>query len=79
MCSARSRLTETKSELRIGALPYRPTEIWRMRGDNTRAKELLGWQPNTSLEDGLRKTIEWFRGQRVYEDAGPGGARMGST
>jgi UDP-glucose 4-epimerase len=73
-----ARLTETKSELRIGALPYRPTEIWRMRGDHARAKELLGWQPSTSMEDGLRKTIEWFRGHRIQEDAAPGGARMGS-
>jgi UDP-glucose 4-epimerase len=54
-------LTATSSELRIGALPYRPTEIWRMRGDNARAKELLGWQPKTSLEEGLRATVEWFR------------------
>jgi UDP-glucose 4-epimerase len=44
-----ARLTRSKSELGIGALPYRPTEIWRMRGDNSRAKELLGWQPKTSL------------------------------
>jgi UDP-glucose 4-epimerase len=54
-------LTATKSELRIGALPYRPTEIWRMRGDNARAKELFNWQPTTRLEDGLRTTVEWFR------------------
>lgn len=28
--------------------------------DNTRAKELLGWQPCYTLEDGLRETIEWY-------------------
>lgn len=28
--------------------------------DITRAKERLGWQPKTSLEDGLRKTITYF-------------------
>jgi nucleoside-diphosphate-sugar epimerase len=28
--------------------------------DITRARELLGWQPRTSLEEGLRKTIEWY-------------------
>jgi nucleoside-diphosphate-sugar epimerase len=29
--------------------------------DNTRARELLGWQPRFSLEEGLNKTIEWYR------------------
>ena len=28
--------------------------------DNNRAKELIGWSPRFSLEEGLRKTIEWY-------------------
>jgi nucleoside-diphosphate-sugar epimerase len=28
--------------------------------DNTRAKELLKWEPKFSLEDGLRQTIDWY-------------------
>ncbi|HZO10841.1 MAG TPA: NAD-dependent epimerase/dehydratase family protein [Nitrososphaeraceae archaeon] len=28
--------------------------------DNTRARELLGWAPRFSLEEGLAKTIEWY-------------------
>jgi nucleoside-diphosphate-sugar epimerase len=55
------QLTSTKSDLQIGALPYRPTEIWRMYADNTRARQLLGWQPRVPLEDGLARTVEWFR------------------
>lgn len=34
------------------------------RPDLTRAIEVLGWRPTTSLEDGLAKTIEYFR-QRI--------------
>jgi dTDP-glucose 4,6-dehydratase len=30
--------------------------------DITRARELLGWEPKEGLEQGLRQTIEWFRG-----------------
>ena len=47
----------------IGALPDRPTEIWRMYADAGRAREVLGWAPRHSLEDGLRKTIEWYRAE----------------
>ena len=29
--------------------------------DISKARRLLGWEPEVSLEEGLRKTIEWFR------------------
>ena len=48
-------------EPELGALPYRPTEIWRMVGDGTRALELFGWRAAHSLEEGLVKTIDWYR------------------
>lgn len=31
--------------------------------DITRARELLGWEPKVPLEEGLRRTVEWFRTQ----------------
>jgi dTDP-glucose 4,6-dehydratase len=31
------------------------------RPDLTRARQVLGWEPNTSFEDGMRATIAWFR------------------
>lgn len=31
-----------------------------------KARDLLGWRPETRLEDGLRKTVEWYRGNRAY-------------
>jgi nucleoside-diphosphate-sugar epimerase len=59
-------LTGTEAQVNIGALPYRPTEIWRMYADSTRAREILGWQPEINLEAGLKLTIEWFR--EYYRD-----------
>jgi UDP-glucose 4-epimerase len=50
-------------EPQFGALPERPTEIPRMFCDNTRARELLGWSPQHTLQDGLAKTIEWYRAE----------------
>ncbi len=54
-------LTGSPSQVEIGALPYRPTEIWRMYGDSSRAREVLGWHPRIGLEEGLRRTIDWYR------------------
>lgn len=50
-------------EARFGALPDRPTEIWTMRSDSTKARELLGWKPQHSLAQGLEKTIDWYRSE----------------
>jgi len=47
----------------IGALPDRPTEIWRMFCDSTKARELLGWKPRHTLREGLESTIEWYRAE----------------
>jgi dTDP-glucose 4,6-dehydratase len=33
------------------------------RPDITKARNLLQWEPNVDLRDGLKKTIEWFSGQ----------------
>ncbi|MBW8801355.1 MAG: SDR family NAD(P)-dependent oxidoreductase [Streptomyces sp.] len=44
----------------FGALPERPTEIWRMHCDSSRARAVLGWAPEVDLEEGLRRTIAWY-------------------
>jgi dTDP-glucose 4,6-dehydratase len=38
--------------------------------DITLARQLLGWEPQVSLDDGLRRTIEWFRAQAETAAAG---------
>jgi len=37
------------------------------RPDITTARTVLGWEPRVALEDGLGRTIEWFRGRRSAE------------
>jgi nucleoside-diphosphate-sugar epimerase len=54
-------LCGSESELLVGALPGRPTEIPRMRADYARAKDLLGWEPVVSFEEGLERTVAWYR------------------
>jgi UDP-glucose 4-epimerase len=48
-------------EAEFGALPDRPTEIWSMRSDVTKARRDLGLPPFRTLADGLQATISWYR------------------
>ncbi|MBI4020054.1 MAG: SDR family NAD(P)-dependent oxidoreductase [Candidatus Aenigmarchaeota archaeon] len=41
-------------------LPQRYADFERSCGDNSKARQLLGWEPKTGLEEGLRKTVEYL-------------------
>lgn len=56
-------------EPHFGALPDRPTEIWHMYCDNSKVRDRVGWAPQHSLEDGLRKTIAWYQAQHTEHNA----------
>ena len=51
-------LTGSKSSIEHGPLPS--DDPTRRCPDISLAKEELGWQPRTSLADGLKHTIEYF-------------------
>jgi nucleoside-diphosphate-sugar epimerase len=53
-------MTYSKSELRLGALPYRQNEIWSMACNADKLYAATGWRGRTLLDEGLRKTIEAF-------------------
>lgn len=56
-------LIGSKSEIVCDDQRVRPanSEVERLLASNAKAKALLGWEPRVSLEDGLARTIEWFR------------------
>jgi len=53
-------LTGSKSEIVLRPLPVDDPRV--RQPDITRARALLGWEPAISLDEGLRRTIEYFRG-----------------
>ena len=42
-------------------MPLPQDDPQQRRPDLTRARQLLQWEPGVELEEGLRRTIEWFR------------------
>jgi len=56
------RLTESTSQITFRPLPEDDPKV--RQPDITLARELLGWEPRVSLEEGLRRTIEYFRDHR---------------
>ncbi len=52
-------LTDSKSKLIFNPLPSDDPK--QRRPDISLANEMLGWRPTVALEDGLKKTIEYFK------------------
>ena len=52
-------VTGSKSELRFKPLPE--DDPTRRRPDITKARRLLGWEPKVELDEGLKRSLEFFR------------------
>jgi UDP-glucuronate decarboxylase len=53
------RLTGSRSSLRFNPLPV--DDPVRRNPDITKARALLGWEPTVTIEDGLTRTLDYFR------------------
>lgn len=45
----------------FGKVPYRKGENMSLYADISLAKRILGWQPSTDIDEGLKRTIEWYK------------------
>jgi dTDP-glucose 4,6-dehydratase len=63
------RVTGARSEIVFEALPVDDPQV--RQPDITRAKQILGWEPEVELQDGLRRTIEWMTGGERPVQASP--------
>ncbi len=53
-------LTGSKSEIKFNGT-FREDDPMRRKPDISKAKKVLGWEPMVSLEEGLKKTIEYYK------------------
>jgi len=67
---AKKVLTETGSRSSIEYRPLPADDPIQRRPDIELARELLGWEPGVSLDEGLSTTVDYFR--RLREAAGGG-------
>jgi UDP-glucuronate decarboxylase len=59
---AKKVLALAGSESAVEYLPLPDDDPVRREPDITRARQLLGWEPSTPLDEGLKRTVEHFRG-----------------
>ena len=55
------RLTGSGSRIVFNPLPQNDPKV--RQPDITKAKRILGWEPKVSREEGLRRTLQYFRGK----------------
>ena len=55
-----------KDESLIEFVKDRPGHDKRYAIDFRKIKNELGWEPSVSFEDGLKKTIEWYRNNESW-------------
>ena len=58
------RITGSKSKIIFKPLPQ--DDPTRRKPDVSQARELLDWTPKIALEDGLRRTIDYFRNLKDF-------------
>jgi len=61
------KLTDSKSKIVHKPLPQDDPKV--RCPDIGRARKLLDWKPNIDLQEGLSKTVDWFKKQRQEENA----------
>ena len=52
-------------EIGFGEIPYSPNQVMHLEADISRLQSATGWRPETSLAEGLRRTVEWYRSGNI--------------
>ena len=55
-----------EKKARIEYAPMHPADVRATWADIRRAQELLGWRPRVSIEEGIKRTVDWYRENREW-------------
>jgi len=47
--------------LGFGEISYRPDQLVHMQADISKLQSTTGWKPKIGIDEGLRRTVEWYR------------------
>lgn len=57
-------MTKAKIKIHFGAKPYRSGEVMHFYSDTSKIRRLTNWRPRVSFQEGLKRTIHWFKYDR---------------
>ena len=56
-------------EIGFGEVPYAPDQVMHLQADIRRLRAATGWEPQIPLAEGLRRTVDWYRMERMQDAA----------
>ena len=49
----------------LNKLPMQVGDVQKTNADITRAKNLIGYNPTTNFQNGIKKFVEWFLSKKI--------------
>ena len=46
--------------------PFHPADVRSNHADTSKARELLGWSPQVTLEEGMTRLVDWYKQEREW-------------
>ena len=47
-------------------IPAHPADVYSNVADVSKARQMLGWQPQIGLEEGVRRLVDWYQSNRLW-------------
>jgi len=53
-------------EAQVEHIPFHPADMLANLADISKARRLLGWEPQVDLETGMRRMVDWYMAERAW-------------